>query len=79
MQTPSRLYIDNKYIGYVKRYYKNCLTRIARWVFVLDTYDTKNEIYQMQVEIPIRNIKFFSSCPDLRIHTKEAANDRTNF
>jgi len=64
-----RLTIDGVYIGYVKRYYQNHDHK--SWIFVLDTYDTANEKYQLQVEIKFSAIGYFSSCGDLEIITWE--------
>ena len=64
-----KLIIDGCYVGTVKRYYQN--RDHQSWVFVLDTYDTANEKYQLQVEVKFSAIKNFSSCGNLEIITWE--------
>ena len=64
-----RLTIDGVYIGYVKRYYQD--RDHQSWIFVLDTIDSANEKYQLQVEIKFSTIKNFSSCGSLEISTWE--------
>lgn len=52
-----KLFIDEKYIGYVKQYYQN--RKRMSWIFVLDTIDTESKKYALQVEIRFENIKLF--------------------
>lgn len=53
-----KLFIDGKYIGYVKEYYQNRLC--MSWIFVLDTIDTGSNKYTLQVKIGFDKIKFFN-------------------
>lgn len=62
-----KLIIDGSVIGTVKRYYQN--RDHQSWIFVLDTYDTTHEKYQLQVEIKFSAIKVFYSCKNLEITT----------
>ena len=62
-----RLRIDGCYIGTIKRYYQN--RDRQSWIFVLDTIDTVNEKYQLQVEIKFEAIRSFCSSGDLSITT----------
>lgn len=73
-----KLVIDGCIVGTVKRYYQN--RDRQSWIFVLDTYDTANEKYQLQVEIKFSAIKSFfnigmteNGCGQLRITTWEGA------
>lgn len=54
-----KLFIDEKYIGYVKEYYQN--RKRMSWIFILDTIDTVSKKYALQVEIRFENIKTFHS------------------
>lgn len=71
-----QLFIDDKFIGYVKRYHQGI--GHTNWIFVLDTIDTVNEKYQLQVQIDMASIKSFNSCGSLRIITKEDCHERNS-
>lgn len=62
-----KLIIDDRIVGTVKRHYQS--RDRQSWIFVLDTYDTANEKYQLQVEIKFSAIKVFRSCENLEIIT----------
>ena len=58
-----KLVIDDIHVGYVKRYYR----QNDSWIFVLDTISTAIEDYQIQVVVPLDNIKLFTSANGLEI------------